>query len=372
MCQFFLTKQKLQNKIKIMKIMLIAGEASGDMYGSYLAKEIKKIREDINLFGMGGDMMEKEGVEILFPISCDIIGAIDAIFKIPKAIFLLNNVLSVIRKRKPEIIVLIDFAEFNLWLLKRIPKEIKTAWLFPPTAWAWRKNRGNIVKKANILLSTIPVERDFYEKIKANVIFIGHPLLDIVKTDGDYKKTKPIVSFLPGSRECEIKRHLPVMLEVAKGFFDIVEPFIIRANGVSSEIVLKIIKGLNIKIVNHSYNLIASSDLIITSSGTATLECAILNVPMIVIYKMDRISFFFAKCLVKTKYISLPNIIAGYGIVKEFIQDKANPSNITKEAISILNDSKKRDEIKEGLSKVRDMIGPYGAIKRAANAIVNL
>lgn len=355
-----------------MKIMLIAGEASGDMYGAYLAKEIKKIREDISLFGMGGPMMKDEGVEILFPISCDIVGAIDAILNIPKAIFLLNNVLLAIKKRKPERVVLIDFAEFNLCLLKRIPKGIKTAWLFPPTAWAWRSKRANVVKKAALILSTLPIERDFYEKMGVPVLFIGHPLLDIVKTDGDCKKTKPIVSFLPGSRKCEIKRHLPVMKGVIKMLPDNIDVFLIKARGIQEDIIFKYINGLNISIIPHSYNVMASSDLIITSSGTATLECAILGIPMIVLYKMDRVSFFFAKRMVKIKYISLPNIIAETEIVKEFIQDEATPLNITKEAISILGDTKKREEMKEGLSKIKELIGPSGAMKRAANAIINL
>lgn len=357
-----------------MKIMLIAGEASGDMYGAYLAKEIKNIREDISLFGMGGTMMEKSGVEVLFPISCDIIGVRDLIFKIPKTIFLLNNVISAIKEKKPERIVLIDFAEFNLMLLKRLLKtKIKTVWLFPPTCWAWRKGRVNIVKKTSLILSTIPIERDFYKKKGSNVLFIGHPLLDIVKTHENYRdKKKPIVSFLPGSRECEIKRHLPVMVEVIKMLPDNIDFFLILAANIQKGIILKYTKGLNLSIVPHSYDIMASSDLIITSSGTSSLEGAILGVPMIVIYKMDMLSFFLAKCLVKIKYISLPNIIGGCEIIKEFIQDDAKPKNIKDEAILLLQNNKKREEIKERLCKIKDLIGPYGAIKRAAHAIIDL
>ncbi|MEW6102200.1 MAG: lipid-A-disaccharide synthase [bacterium] len=360
--------------------MLIAGEASGDLYGGCLAREIKKIREDISLFGMGGRLMEESGVEILFPISLDIVGALDALFKIPKAIFLLNNVLKVIRERKPDKVVLIDFAEFNLYLLKNLVNlKIKTAWLFPPTVWAWRKNRAKIVKKADLILSTLPIERDFYKKEGVNVLFIGHPLLDIVRAEeqksrraeeGDNKK-RPIISLLPGSREGEIQRHLPVMVEVAKSLSDI-ELFLILATGVKKEEIEKYIKGLNISIIPHSYNTIAQSDLLITSSGTATLEGAILGIPMVVIYKMDRISFFLAKTFVKTKYVTLPNIIAREKIVPEFLQNDANPSNIAKEALLILNDEKKRKEIKLKLSHIKDAIGPSGAIKRAANAIIEL
>ncbi|MEW6482109.1 MAG: lipid-A-disaccharide synthase [bacterium] len=356
-----------------MNIMLIAGEASGDLYGGYLSREIRKIREDISLFGMGGRLMEKEGVEILFPISLDIVGAMDVIFKIPKAIFLLNNLLRVAKERKPDKVVLIDFAEFNLWLLKNLVKlNIKTAWLFPPTAWIWRKNRIKIIKKAGLILSTLPLERDFYKKEGANVVFIGHPLLDIVKINGNFvDKKKPVISFLPGSRKKEIERHLPIMVKVAKALGDI-ELFLILAEGIEREIIEKYIKGLNISIVPHSYDIMAQSDLLITSSGTATLEGAILGIPMIVIYKMDKISFFLAKAFVKTKYVALPNIIRGEKIVPEFLQDEANPSNIVKEALLILNDEKKRKEIKLKLSHIKDAIGPSGAIKRAARAIIDL
>ncbi len=373
-----------------MKIMLIAGETSGDLYGGELAKEIKKIREDISLFGMGGTRMEREGVHILFPISLDIVGAIEAIFKIPKAIFLLNDILKVIKERKPDKVVLIDFAEFNLNLLKNlIPLEIKTAWLFPPTAWAWRKNRVRIVKKASLLLSTLPVERDFYKKEGANVLFIGHPLLDIVNSSfgirgsgfGVVDKTKPIISLLPGSRKKEIERHLPVMVEVVKNLPN-TKFFLILAEGIERKMVEKYIKGLNISVIPYSskpllegldsYNIIAQSNLLITSSGTATLEAAILGVPMIVIYKMDKISFFLAKRFVKIKYASLPNIIAGKRIIPEFLGDDVNSLNIAQEAISILNNEKRKGEIKEALGKIKDTLGPSGAMERAAKAILEL
>jgi len=355
-----------------MDIMLIAGEASGDLYGAYLAKEIKKIREDISLFGMGGKKMRNEGVEILFPISCDIVGATDAILRIPKAIFLLRNILNLIKKRKPSKIILIDFAEFNLYLLKAI-KGIKTIWLFPPTSWAWRENRVKVVKKASLILSTLPIEADFYKKYGCNVLFIGHPLLDIVKTNGNFniKKTKPIISLLPGSRIKEVERHLPIMIKVVKGLPDI-QFFLILAEGIKKSLVERYIDGLNISIISHSYNIMAKSDLLITSSGTATLEGAILGIPMIVIYKMDLISNFLAKMLVKIKYASLPNIIAGREVIPEFLMEKANPDNIIKEAISILNDEKRGKEIKNSLLNVVNAIGPCGAIKRAALSIVNL
>ncbi|HAW49851.1 TPA: lipid-A-disaccharide synthase [bacterium] len=363
-----------------MKVMLVAGEASGDMYSAYLAKEIKKKNPDCELFGMGGIRMENEGVKVIFPISLDIIGILDFLLSIPKGFILLNKVCGFIKETKPDIVVLIDSAEFNLHLLQKIKRmNIKIAWLFPPTAWAWRRNRAKIVSKyVSLVLSTLPFERDFYKAYGAQVCFIGHPLLDIVKTNGKLEildRKRVTISLLPGSRKQEIRRNLPIMINSAKllsSFIPELQFFIILAPGIEKSFVEPFISGFNIKMVSHSYDAMAQSDILITSSGTATLEGTILGKPMVVVYKMDRLSWFLAKHLVKMKFASLPNIISNKMVVPELLGDNAKDELIAKEAISILNNKEKREDMQKSLLSVKDTLGPSGAMEEAAEAIIRL
>jgi lipid-A-disaccharide synthase len=362
----------------MMRVMVIAGEASGDMYGAELVRRLREKREDVQFFGTGGKCMEGAGVDILFRPSLDIVGGVEAISLLPKAFLSFKKAVSYLTEAEPDLLLLIDFAEFNLHLLKKAHSlKIKSVWFFPPTAWAWRPKRAEVVARcADLVISCLRFEADFYRKHGANTIFVGHPLLDIVKPkeklcfDG-----RPIIGLLPGSRKCEVKRMLPAMVDAIKLLsfrFPKLHTLLLLAPTIEKRMVEPYLSNISCTIVEEErYSAMAVSDLLLVTSGTATLEAAILKRPMIVLYKIHPLSFLLARFLVKTRYISLCNIIAEKGVVPELIQRKVSSDVIAEEAEDILNCIDRRKEIERGLDSVVRKIYPEGAIKRSADAILS-
>jgi lipid-A-disaccharide synthase len=359
----------------MLKIAIIAGEPSGDMYGARLVEALKK-KTPAWFFGMGGVQMKASGVELFWEMPLSIVGGIEALFAIPKALSLLKEVVHKLRETKPDLLILIDFAEFNLCLLKASHSlGIKTSWLFPPTAWAWRPGRAKAVARlCDLVISTLPFEADFYRASGAKVIFVGHPLLDIVKPKGRFALSgSQIIGLLPGSRRSEVKRLLPIMVDAVKRLslhrkdtFSL----LILSEAIQREQVEKEIKGIPCKIISDCrYEAMAGADILLVASGTATLEAAILKIPSVILYKMDLISWLLAKSFVKTKFIGLPNIIAGKEVFPELLQREAKAENVIKCIEKILED---RSGIEKELDVIKEMLGSEGAMNRASEALLGL
>lgn len=359
----------------MLKIAIIAGEPSGDMYGARLVEALKE-KTPASFFGMGGEQMKVSGVELVWGMPLSIVGGIEAVFAIPKALSLLKEVVCKLKETKPDLLILIDFAEFNLALLKASHSlGIKTSWLFPPTAWAWRPERAKVVSRlCDLVISCLPFEADFYRASGAKVAFVGHPLLDMVKPEGRLTFSGSIVlGLLPGSRRSEVKRLLPIMVDAVRRlsvrYKDILS-FLVLSEAIQKELVEKYIKGIPCKIISDSrYEAMASADILLVASGTATLEAAILKIPSVVLYKMDAISWLFAKFLVQTKFIGLPNIIAGKEVFPELIQREARPENIVACVEKIL---KNKSDIEKELEAIKEKLGLEGAMNRAVEALLGL
>lgn len=372
------------------KIMISVGEASGDLHGASVAHALKNIQPNIKMFGMGGQAMQEAGVEIVYDIAdLGVIGFVEVIKNLPRLFKLRDNLAELMEQERPDALVIIDYPDFNMRLAK-IAKEkgIPVISYISPSVWAWRKGRAkevaNIVEK---VAAIFPFEADVYREAGANVTFVGHPLLDIVKatmskTEAyEYFNTdagKPVVLLLPGSRQQEIMSLLPVMLAAAEKIVAKVPEcqfFLPVASTISREMLQNIIEQYKITVVltdKHTYDLMNIANVAIAASGTVTLEAALLGLPTVIIYKMAALTYLLGKLLVKIPYISLPNIIAGRKVVPELLQYAVTADNITNEITPILLDAHLHQAMVQDLVEVQQKLGAAGAVERVAREILTI
>jgi lipid-A-disaccharide synthase len=370
--------------------MISVGEASGDLHGASVAAALKLAQPEIKLFGMGGDMMRNAGVEIVYDIAdLGVIGLVEVIKNLPRLFRLRNSLAELMAKERPDALVIIDYPDFNLRLAK-IAKDmgIPVVSYISPSVWAWRPGRAKgVAEVVERVAAIFPFEADAYRKAGAQVTFVGHPLLDIVKPSMSKMESyrffeadpdKPVVLLMPGSRVQEIESLLPVMLSAAE---DIVKKipdcqfFLPMASTISREMLQNIINKHSVAIhltTGYNYDLMNISNIAIAASGTATLETSLMRVPTVIIYKIAPLTYFIGKFLVKIPNVGLPNIIAGRKIVPELIQDAASPANISQEALSILTRDELRGRIQEDLDEVRSKLGECGAVGRVAQVVLSV
>ncbi|MEP6584669.1 MAG: lipid-A-disaccharide synthase [Ginsengibacter sp.] len=336
-----------------MKYYIIAGEASGDLHGSNLIKEIKKLDATADIRCWGGDKMEAAGATVVkhyrdlaFMGFAEVVKNLTAILKNFK--FCKQDIL----KYKPDIVILIDYPGFNLRMVKWTKENnLKNIFYISPQVWAWKESRVKAIKKyVDKMIVILPFEKKFYNKWNFEVEYVGHPLVQVVenfKTSHKEIAQKPdTIALLPGSRKQEIKTKLPLMLEATKNFPD--NTFILaKAPGIEDDFYKPfLIHFNNVEMVSDdTYSVLMQATAALVTSGTATLETALFGVPEIVCYKAGAISYQIAKRLVKLKYISLVNLIMNKEVVKELIQEKLTPQNITGELNELLYDPVKRERI---------------------------
>lgn len=363
------------------KVLVITGEVSGDLHASTLIRELKAFIPDIKIFGIGGEKLKAEGVEIIYDIKeLAVIGfgeVIPKLFKIRRALRYVHKKMA---EEKPDLCLLIDYPGFNLRAAKLAKKyNIKVIYYILPQIWAWGKRRiKKIEKYVDKGIAILPFEPEIYETRgdkNLEVKFFGHPLIDALSDYLTYnqetKSTNRIV-LLPGSRKGEILRHLPVMLKCVKKLqeenkFECVLP---AASGIDKNWIESLCAGYPIQISQgDTYEVLKNSSLAIAASGTVTLEACILGTPMVIIYKTSLFSYILAKLFVKIKWIGLPNIISEKEIVPELIQSKATPENI----IPAVKDSlESRTKIVQQLAEVQDLLGIPGSARRAAKYIARM
>ena len=367
------------------KIMIVAGEASGDLHGSFLVREMLAINPSLHFFGIGGNKMQEAGVKLLaHAADIGVVGATEVIAKIGTFIQVIRKVSRSLDQFKPDLVILIDFPDFNLNIVARAAKKrnIKVFYYISPQVWAWRQGRIEQIKRLVDKMAVIlPFEVDVYARRGYAVDYVGHPLMDTVTSalpKNEARKLfgldedKTTVGLLPGSRESEISRMLPEILRAAKIILQKkpdVQYVLPLADTLKESTVRSLIDafGVPVKIVSGStYDVIACCDLAIVTSGTATLETGLLGVPMIIIYKLSLLSAIIGRLFIRVSHIGLVNIIAGKTVVPELIQLDANAARISTEALTILTDPEKRKEIITDLAALRSRMGKPGAARRAA------
>jgi len=366
-----------------MKYYLIAGEASGDLHASNLMKELNLQDNEAEFRYLGGDLMQKRGGKLVRHFKeTAYMGFLDVIIHL-RAI--LNNIKFFkkdIKRYKPDVLILVDYPGFNLRIAEFAHNEgLKVYYYISPKIWAWKQSRVHKIKKfIDKLFIIFPFEKDFYKQFNYEVEYVGNPIMDAVEIkDTNFKlfkekynlEDKKIIALLPGSRKSEIKHNFPTMLEVAKEFPDY-QFIVAAAPSLEKEVFEQYSKEYNIKLIyDDTYNLLRHSEAAIVTSGTATLETAILNIPELVCYKGDAFSYQIAKRLIKIKYISLVNLVMNKEVIKEIIQYDMTVEKISNELEQILQNDVYKQTMLNNFEEMRKILGGEGASKRTAKIIIN-
>jgi lipid-A-disaccharide synthase len=371
-----------------MQYYIIAGEASGDLHGSNLIKELRKLDAAAGIRCWGGDKMEAAGATLVKHYrDLAFMGFIEVIKNLRTIFRNIDLCKKDILAHKPDVLILIDYPGFNLRIAKWAKQQgLKIIYYISPQVWAWKESRVKGIKEnVDKMLVILPFEKDFYKKWHYEVEYVGHPLVEVVDswllTDDSNKllvtkngqlKTN-IVALLPGSRQQEILKKLPIMLEVAK-HFPHYQFVVAKAPGLDNSFYTELLAPYsNVSaVVNKTYDLLAQSKAALVTSGTATLETALFAVPEVICYKGSSISYQIAKRLVKIKYIGLVNLIMDKEVVKELIQDDLTVENLTKELDTLLNNKEKQEQLKKDYAALKNLLSRGGhASANAAKSIYN-
>ncbi len=365
-----------------MKYYIIAGEASGDLHGSNLMKELKKKDPQAEFRFWGGDLMQQQGGTLVKHYrDLAFMGFSEVIMNLRT---ILNNIKICkkdIQEYKPDAVILVDYPGFNLRIAEFVKSlGIKVYYYISPQIWAWKTGRVHKIKKfVDRMFVILPFEKEFYAKYDYEVDFVGHPLLDAMKDlpEMNLEKFKSehglddrkVIAILPGSRKQEIKKKLPIMLSVEKDFPEY--QFVVAGAPSLDLEFYQEIAGNDLKIVfGKTYDLLRISKAALVTSGTATLETALLNIPEVVCYKGSRISYEIGKRVVKyIKFISLVNLIMDREVVKELIQNELNTKNLKSELEKILTEPK-RSQVLNDYKELREKLGGQGASERTAELIL--
>jgi lipid-A-disaccharide synthase len=365
------------------KVMIVAGEASGDLHGSGLVREMLKMQPGLEIFGVGGDRMKNQGVRLLYHINeMSVLGFWDVMKRFAFFRGVYRNLVSAMDESQPDLLILIDYPGMNLKLARAAKEQgIKVFYYIAPQVWAWGANRiQKMVRLVDKMAVIIPFEEKMFQQAGIDAKFVGHPLLETVNSkigrDEFFQKhglnlDQKVVGLLPGSRILEVKRLLPEMLQTVRQLqksHPEIQTIISKADSVALNIYQEILQNNNqVKLVDNStYEIMKHSDLLIVASGTATLESALFNTPLIVVYKVDPISYLIGKQLVKIDTIGLVNVIAERKIVPEFIQHQFRKDRILPEIEKLLFDKNQRAVIINNLKKIKKKLGVPGASSRSA------
>ena len=369
-------------------VLISAGEASGDMYAARLALALRR-RADVDLFGMGGPRMREAGVDtVVDAAEVGVLGVVEIVRKLPALRRAWRRLISEIERRRPALAILTDFPAFHLRLSRVLRhKHVRNVYFVCPQFWAWRPWRVRLVKRRFVRgLCIFPFEEDFYRRAGVQTDWIGHPLVDAVHAPVTREAFAsryglsprlPIIAVLPGSRPSELAHHMPQLVAA-----------IAQMNSAGGrQFVFAVAPGLEpgqltaymgslapaVKMVeNATYELLASSEVAIVSSGTATIEAALLGVPMVVVYRVAPFTAWVVRHLVHTRLFAMVNVLAGKGVVTELIQDAFTPERVVRETERLLASADARETMRRELAAVREKLGPPGAIERAADIIAEM
>ncbi len=366
--------------------MLLAGEPSGDIQAAKLIESMKSIDNDLEFFGLGGDECQKQDMEIIAHVKdLALMGFLEVLPAIPRLKRLQRRLIKLCKERKPEAAILVDYPGFNLSLAPRIKKlGIKTIYYISPQFWAWHESRVKKVKKyIDRMIVFLPFEKPFYEKHDVDVDYVGHPFVDTVEPElpkneflSKYKLDDQYLLLMPGSRQQEVKRHLPLMIDIAKMFPDYNWAYL-RASNISDEFIdrfkKEIPKALSFSIIDDdNYAAMSYAHFALVGSGSATLECAVAGTPLFVVYKTSQISYLLAKFMVLVDYIGLVNLVASEEVAREFIQKNAEAGKIASELDEILKNPKQYGKLKSKIQNVKSKLGEGHATDKAAKIILDI
>ena len=369
--------------------LIIAGENSGEKYGARIVNEFRKLHPSAIFFGIGGKEMEKEGVDLLFSIKeLALVGAFELIAHLPRLRRIFSHLKKEIARRKPVASVLIDSPDFNLRLAKVLKKKsIPVLYYISPTVWAWRKGRLKTIKNAvDKMMLIFPFEEKMYGEYQIPAVYVGHPLREILKLALPKKEflkkhnldpSKKVITFLPGSRRSELTFHMPVIVKAIKRIqeeFD-TQFLLLKAENIDDQLISGFISSSMDKIkilAEDKYEAMASSDIILAACGTANLEAALLEIPLISFYRIQPLTYLLGRPFVHIRNYSIVNILAGRRIVPELIQRAFTPQNIYRETKRILCSAEKRMEMVKDFQSIKKILGDRMASQYVAQELKKL
>jgi lipid-A-disaccharide synthase len=378
------------NTAKSKKIFIVAGEASGDLHAGNLIRAIKEKLPETSFYGMGGVEMQKAGAKLTHDLrTVSVIGLVEVLSRLPTILRTLKELGKSLVIEKPDLAILVDFPDFNLKLAEKLKKAaIPVVWYISPQVWAWRAERiPKLVKLIDYMLVILPFEVEFYRKHNLNVNFVGHPLIDKIKTTSSKEETLlelglkanfPVIAMLPGSRNIEIKLLLPHLKKAAEVLYsqnpnyqfvipvaNTLDPQKIERKLVDVKAPIRVIQG-------NTYNIIKSADVAVVAAGTATLETALLGTPAIIIGRVSKLTWFLWSRYTNLPYYGLPNYIVEKKLMTELIQHQASGEQIARQLENLLNSIEEQNRLKEGYKEIWDKLGNKPASENAANIIVKI
>jgi len=367
------------------KMMIVAGEASGDMHGAKLAEALVARNRGVDLFGIGGQRMRSAGVRIdVDAHRLAVVGITEVITKLPRILDGMRTAKRLITERRPDLLILIDFPDFNLHLAAFAQKQgVPVLYYISPQIWAWRQGRVRKIRRiVDHMAVILPFEETFYRDHGVPATFVGHPLMDQYRDLGqrlspsDCEDT-PAIGLLPGSRDSEVRKLLPPMLAAARliGKQKRVRFLLSQAPSVTPNLLPRLMDDVDADVTLFKENtryLLEKVHLVIIASGTSTLEAALHETPMIIIYKVSPLSYRLGKALIRVPHIGLVNLIAGKRIVPELIQQAASPEAIAGQALTILDDTVRLKAMKTELAEAARRLGTAGASEKVAGIAYDL
>jgi lipid-A-disaccharide synthase len=372
------------------RLFLVAGEVSGDIYGADLAAALRRLRPDLELVGIGGARMSAAGVRCLADSTqWGVIGWAEALPRVPLFLPRLNRVLRAVARQAPAAVVLIDFPGFNLPLARRLSGRVPLLYFIPPMVSTRKGGRAQRIARINLrLLTVLPFETAAYRDAGADVTFVGHPAIDRVRASAppaelrrrlDLPAAAPVVALLPGSRRLELRRHLPVIvaaLAALRRHTPDVRAVLPVAAPQQRPLVERAVRGSAVPITlaagggTEGYDALAAADFAIIASGTATVEALCLGVPMVVIYRLSRLTYRMARRIAAVSWAALPSLLAGRAVVPELLQDALTPERLAAVVAGALSDPAAREAQRRDLLSLRPRLGAPGAADRAAQEVL--
>jgi lipid-A-disaccharide synthase len=371
-------------------VVIVAGEASADLHGSNLVKAMKKSAPGIVFWGIGGKNMEEAGVKILFSSSeMAVVGITEVLSKLRTIARASGRLKRILKSKRPDLLILIDYPDFNIHIAKTAKRfHVPVLYYISPQVWAWRRGRvRKIARRIDRMAVILPFEKTFYGKRGLSVDYVGHPLLDALSREVDIRRVGvesgseydyPVVGLLPGSRKEEIRNLLPVMVEsvqiLRKRYPEIrcrlslaptIEAGFVQSFTENSAVKIEIIPGDTLETLRVCH-------VALVASGTATLETALMGVPMVIAYKVSRFSYWLGRIVVRVPYIGLVNLVAGEEVAPEFIQDDVAPDTVAHAAMSILEDEGLRESMIKKLRGIRESLGKSGASEATAKMALEM
>jgi len=363
-----------------LKLAIVAGEASGDLHAAHVVRELRKLEPALTTFGIGGDMLARERMELLHHASeLGMVGLFNVLRHLPMFMGIMRDLMARIERERPDAVLLVDYPGFNMRVAKRCRQlGIRVIYYISPQIWAWRQGRvRQIAETVDHMIVLFPFEADFYREHGVPVTYVGHPIVEQkAGVRRAARKDALRIALLPGSRRQEVEGLLPPMIDAVNVLRRDreINAYIIQAPTIEHEMLEAILKRhhSDLPILPHDRGeAIAAADVALSSSGTATLECAVLGTPVIVMYRLTRLTYLLAQRLVKVPYFSLVNIVAEKEVVPELIQHDVNGERIAAE-VKRITEPATYERITTELAAVRERLGEEGASRRAAEAIMSV